>query len=198
MAFKPAIEFLPEGLRSQELYPKICAMLDHIVQNFETELEDTKYKFRGPEIVREEVIKQIIVELGFDYIESVMETITGFEFKNLLDFLGLINLLKGSRSGLELVLKLLGFDSIITEWWETNPKLTPHTFNLTVIVNNSIVPDVNETINRVRIFTEHYVYPKLDIVDFRFSFPLAEKNVTFAGFIKQYASTNGGLIMARI
>jgi hypothetical protein len=195
MAIKPSIEFIPEGIRAQELYPKVCSMVDYIVRNFETELEDVRFKYRGPDVVREEVIKQIINELGFDYISSVMDTITNFEFNQLLQFLSLINLYKGHRSGLELVLKLLGFDSITTEWWENNPQGPIMTFDLTVIVNSSYVTDLQKTVDRVKVFTRHYVYPVLNNVDFRFSLTLAEKNVIMAGFVR---SRYTGTIMQRI
>ena len=195
MALGTSLNFLPEGLRSQELYPKVCGMIDYIVQNFETALEDVKYKYRGPEVVRQEVIEQIIEELGFDYINQLMQTITNFEFNQLLQFLGLINLLKGSRDGLELVLKLLGFDSIIIEWWETAPLGAPATFDLTIVVDSSHVPDLNATIDKVKIFTEHYVYPKINNVELKFSFDFATKNITTAGFVKaKYV----GEIMQRI
>lgn len=195
MSSKPTLEFIPEGLRSQELYPKVAAMMDFIIQNFEKELEDVKFKFRGPEVVREEVIKEIINELGFEYISQVMDTISNFEFNQLLQFLGLINLLKGSRNGLELVLKLLGFDSIITEWWETEPKGTVDEFDLTVIVNSSFVTDLNATVDKVKAFAKHYVYPNLNIVDFRFSFQLATKNLTMAGFVRSFYR---GTVLQRI
>lgn len=195
MAIKPSIQYIPEGVRAQELYPKVCSMVDYIVLNFETALEDVRFKYRGPEVVREEVIKQIINELGFDYISSVMDTITNFEFNQLLQFLSLINLLKGHRSGLELVLKLLGFDSITTEWWEANPKGPIMTFDLTVIVNSSYVTDLQKTVDRVKVFTRHYVYPVLNNVDFRFSLALAEKAIIMAGFVR---ATYTGTIVQRV
>lgn len=195
MAIGSSLNFLPEGLQSQALYPKLCDMIDHIVTNFETELVDVQSKFRGPSVVRQEVIEQVINELGFNYITNVMGTISNFEFNQLLQFLSLINLLKGSRNGLELVLKLLGFDSIITEWWENAPLKPADTFDLTVIVNTSFVLDLNATVEQVKIFTRHYVFPTLDVIDFRFAFALASKNVTMAGFAKpKYA----GAIIQRI
>ena len=195
MAFNSSLEFLPEGIVSQELYPKICAMVDHIVQNFESQLEDTKYKFYGNSTAREAVIKEIIIELGFDYIRQVMDTLANFEFTQLLNFLSLINLLKGSRNGLELVLKFLGFDSIIYEWWETSPRGEADSFDLTIIVANSTVPNLNATVDKVKIFTRHYVYPKLNIVDFRFTVALASKNLTMAGFARTFYT---GTIIQRI
>ena len=195
MAINSSIDFLPEGVRAQELYPKVCAMVDYIVQNFETSLVDVRSKYRGPNDVSEDVIKQIINELGFNYISSVMDTITNFEFNQLLQFLSLINLLKGHRNGLELVLKLLGFDSVITEWWEANPQLPVLSFDITVVVNSSFVTDLQKTVDQVKVFTRHYVYPVLNNVDFRFYLALAKKNVIMAGFTRAFYT---GTIIQRL
>lgn len=181
---KPSSDYLAEGIKELELYPKITSMLDYIILNFETEFQDIKYKYTDPSVVSNDVIKQIIDELGFKYIADIMDTITNYQFNTMLDFLGLINLLKGSRLGMELILKLLGFDSIIAEWWEVEPKSIPDTYDITVILNNSTVLDPFATLNKVKIFARHYVYPIINNVDFRFSFALAEKNITFAGFFR--------------
>lgn len=195
MAFKPTIDFLPQGIISQDLYPKVAGMMDHIIQNFETQLEDTRYKYSGPEVVRQEVIEEIVIELGFGYIQQIMSTITNFEFNQLLQFLSLINLLKGSRDGLSLILNLLGFDSVIYEWWELTPPGPVDTFNLVVIVNSSNVPDLNATLDKVKTFTREYVYPTLNIVDFRFTLFVASKNITMAGFVRNFYN---GTIVQRI
>jgi hypothetical protein len=190
-----SIRFVPKNLRGHALYPKLSEMVNYIIEGTVKELEDVKYKWTGPEFVRNEAIQEVVKELGFEYIASVMETITDTEFNTLLSFLSLINLLKGSRTGLELVLILLGFDSVISEWWEKNPQHDPYTFEIVVIMDSNKVPDVFETLNRVRIFTREYVFPLVENVDFRFSFSLAEKNLTVAGFAKPHYA---GTIMRRI
>lgn len=185
MTLQNSINFVPQNLQQQELYPKIAEMLDYIIDNFETELEDIKFKYRGPSVVREDVIKEIIIELGFEYIKDIMDTIDNFEFNVLLDFISLLNLLKGSREGLELVLKLLGFDSVVTEWWQKDPQGTPHTFDLNVIMNTTYINDVEETLEKVQIFVRNYVFPILETIDFVFAFDsFLEKNANFMAFVK--------------
>lgn len=180
-----ATKFIPEKLREDyELYPKLVDMLNYIVQGYAEEFKDIRLKNSGPDEVSEEVIKEIIRELGFDYITSVMDTITGFQFNSLLEFISLVNLLKGSRTGFELILKLLGFDSVITEWWEMYPKGQPQTFNIVVIMNNTFIPDVQATLDQVKIFSRAYVFPTISNIEFRFGFSFGEKNVTFFGFFK--------------
>lgn len=174
--------FLPMALKQYELYPKISEMLQFILAGAVVELEDVKYKYSRPDAVSDEVIKQIVQELGFQYIRDVMDTLENFEFTALLDFLSLISLLKGSRQGLELILKLLGFDSIIKEWWEPDPMRPVYTYELIVIMNTTFVPDIFGTLDKIQIFARQYVFPVLENIDFRFQLTFAEKNVNFAGF----------------
>ncbi len=176
--------FLPFALKQYELYPKISEMLEYIVAGVAVEMEDVKYKYSRPDVVSDEVIKQIVQELGFQYIRDVMDTIENFEFTALLDFLSLISLLKGSRVGLELILKLLSFDSVIKEWWEADPKRPVYTYELVVIMDNNLVPDIFGTLEKIKIFARQYVFPTLENIDFRFQLTFAEKNANFAGFFR--------------
>ena len=180
------IQFIPKNLREMELYPKLAEMMNYIITNSEAEIADVKYKWTHPEFVRQEVIQEVIKELGFQYISSVMDTITNFEFNTLLSFLSLINLLKGSRTGFELVLILLAFDSAISEWWEKIPQHEVYTFEVIIIMDSNKVPNVFKTLDQVKIFAREYVFPIIENIDFRFSFSFAEKNLTVAGFFKPH------------
>jgi hypothetical protein len=188
------LSFIPPNLRENELYPKLSEMMNFIMDQAVADLVDTKYKWTGPEFQEKVVIQEIIKELGFEYISEVMDTITNFEFNTLLSFVSLINLLKGSRTGLELVLILLGFDSAISEWWERDPVHEVYTFEIVVIMDSNRVPNVFETLEKVKIFAREYVYPVIENIDFRFSFSFAEKNATVAGFAKP---SYFGVIMKR-
>lgn len=181
-----SLGFVPEKLKTNEIYPKVCAMIDYIVNNALEEFEDVKYKYSGPDVVRDEVIKNIVTELGFEYVTSVMDTITNFQFNELLEFVSLLNLLKGSRQGLELILKLLGFNSVIQEWWEQIPKAEPDTYVITVIMDNNIVVDPAKTLDKVKEFAKHYVYPTFSNIDFKFNENLATLQINVAGFFKSH------------
>lgn len=182
-----ASKFIPEKLKQDyELYPKVVELLNYIIQGYAEKFKDIRLKNSGPDQVREEVIKEIIKELGFEYITQVMDTITGFQFNSLLEFISLVNLLKGSRAGFELILKLLGFDSIITEWWEVSPKAQPQTYELIVIMDNTFIPNVLDTLEKVKVFSLAYVFPSISNIDFRFGLSFGEKNVTFFGFSKAH------------
>lgn len=190
-----SIDFLPFAQKQYELYPKIGQMLDYIMSKAVVELEDVKYKYSRPDAVSSEVIKQIVQELGYQYIRDVMDTLENFEFTALLDFLSLISLLKGSRQGLELILKLLGFDSIIKEWWEIDPVRPVYTYELIIIMDTTFVPDIFGTLDKIKIFARQYVYPTLSNIDFRFNLSFAQKNVNFAGFWRLHY---GGRIAQRV
>jgi hypothetical protein len=182
-------DYISDFRKDAELWVKVEAMTQHIVSNFETDLSDVRDKYKNPDKLSEQAIKEIIRERGFDYIVSVMDTINNFQFNTLVSFIDLIGQLKGTRPGLELVLTLLGFDSIIQEWWEGeddlfNPVREPLTYEIIVFVNSSFVPDVFATLDQVQFFSENYVLGKIDNVEVRFLFDVfAERGVIMGGFI---------------
>lgn len=190
-----SLDAIPENLKTLDLYPKVTDMMNFIIKKYAEEFEDISLKHRGPNVVREEVIKNIITELGFEYITNVMDTIQNVEFNTLLEFVSLINLLKGSRTGLELVLNLLGFDSIIREWWEQDPNHEVYTFEIVIIMDNNNVPDAVATLELVKVFARAYVFPLVENIDFRFNLEIGTLTAISAGFFKPHYY---GTILARI
>lgn len=180
-----SIQLISKKLRDDEFFIKVAEIIDKAKDDYDADFADIKYKLQDPTKLREEAIKEIIDELGFTYIRKLMDTLTNIEFNVLIDFISLLNLLKGSRDGLEIVMRLLGFDTVIVEWWEALPQKEPMTFDLTVLMNTSLVPDFDETLEKVKIFTRHYVLPKLDLIDFKFVLEsFLEKQVNLAGFVR--------------
>lgn len=161
---------MAESLRDAELSKKLNEMLTHILNGVMLELNDTKYKKTRTDTLSAETIKEIVREQGFDYIVSVMDTLNGFQFNKMVSFIELINELKGTRRGLELVLRLMGFDSIIKEWFEgAQFDQDPWTYEIIVIVNSSFVPDLFDTLEKVKIFSQNYVIAKVTNIEIRFS-----------------------------
>lgn len=189
-------KFISKHRRDKELWKKVNGMMTFIMTNAVTQLNDTKFKYINPNELENDAIKQILVELGFSYIVDIMDTITGFEFNTMLAFVQYIGQLKGTRKGLELVLKLMGFDSIIREWWEDPSDLRePWSYEIIIIVDNSLVLDIFNTLDKVRIFSENYVLAKISNIDVRFaSDNFAERNVVMAGFVH---STYTGIVVQR-
>lgn len=179
------LELVSSKLREDDFFIKMTEILDQVKADYDLDFADVKYKLQDPTQLREEAIKEIIDELGFEYIRQIMDTLTNIEFNVLIDFISLLNLLKGSREGLEIVMRLLGFDTVITEWWEASPQKEELTYDLTVLVNTSLVPDLDATLEKVKIFARHYVLPKLDLVDFKFVLEsFLEKQINLAGFVR--------------
>lgn len=170
-------------MRGQPIYPKIASLLTDILNQASEELKDVESKRKDPDILPQRTIEEIIEEVGFGYINSIIDTLNNIDLNVLLHFLSLLNLLKGHRDGLELVLNVLGFESEIVEWWELSPKGEPQTFDMEVYFNLSNVDNVFNTLDKIRIFTEHYVYPKFVNANVNFDFEFVSSNTLLAGFV---------------
>lgn len=184
--FNEVEQFIPENLREYELWPKLTELMRYILDNGIKEMKDFREKFTGPDQVSEDVVKEILNEQGFNYIVEIMDTITNFEFNTLITYVSLISQLKGSRKGLELVLRLLGFESVIREWWEDPDDLgEPWTYQLTVLASASNVPDIFTTLQKVEIFSRNYVFAQIANIDIQFVLEnFAEAAPIAGGYIK--------------
>lgn len=189
-------KFVADSLKDAELSVKLNEMMTYIMTSVMVELNDTKFKNTNPESLSNETIKNIIAEQGYDYIVGVMDTLNGFQFNKMLYFLDVINELKGTRKGLELVLRLMGFDSIIKEWWQDAQfDQDPWTYEIIVIVNSSFVPDIFKTLDKVKEFSQNYVIAKVTNIELRFSAEnFAQVAPLLGGFV---TSTYRGRILER-
>jgi hypothetical protein len=177
-----ASSFFPEKLKGNELNIKASEILDFLMTQAFTDLDDTRLKFRGPDQVTIEVIQEILFELGFEDLSNLLTASQNIDPNAILAFSAMIFLLKGHRDGLEMVLNLLGFSFTIEEWWEQVPKAVPDTFLLEIVLDTSQVSDIFGTINNLQKFIQGYVYPILDPLILVISYQVAEINVNVAGF----------------
>lgn len=184
--FNEVGQFIPENLQEYDLWPKIQEMMQYILDNGIEEMKDFREKYTGPDQVSEDVVKEILIEQGFSYIVDIMDTITDFEFNTLITYVSLISQLKGNRKGLELVLRLLGFESVIREWWEDPDDLgEPWTYDLTVLANASNVPDIFTTLQKVEVFSRNYVFAQISNIDIQFVLEnFAELAPIMGGYVK--------------
>lgn len=185
MSIRNTIDYFPEKLREFSLNPKVAELLDYIIDNAYNDLDDIKNKYRDAEMASEDMVEAIINEYGFGYINELTSTISNLDYNILLQFMSLLHFLKGTREGLELILNVLGFEIIIEEWWEQSPQGEPHTFNMTIDMNLTNIPDVLETLQKIRQFTEEYVYPKFEIANLSFLLQFVESSPILAGFATQ-------------
>lgn len=182
MSIKDTLNYLPKELRKFELNPKVAEMLDYIITNAAEDFKDVSAKYRDPDNAKEEVVESIINEYGFAYINTVIDTLTTLEFNILLQFMGLLHFLKGTREGLDLILSVLGFTFEVVEWWEKDPQGEPHTFDMTIDMDLSLVDDVLATLAQIRAFTEEYVYPKFELANLSFLIKFVAASPILAGF----------------
>lgn len=178
--------FLSQQLRNTDLGAKARDMMLFIVNNFNDDVGDVANRYKHRELVSEDGIKEAIREMGYGYVSDLMDTITNFQFNTLLSFIDLMVELKGTRKGMELVLELLGFDSIIQEWWEITPNKPAWTYDIVVIMNTSYVENIYDTLDKIKIFSRNYVIPNIDNIDIRFEVGVfASAAPVMAGFAKQ-------------
>jgi hypothetical protein len=189
MAVMKPIEFLPEFNQTQDLYKKVCEMMDYVIENHETESSPIINKYKDYFSLDEVYIRQLIAEKGYGYIvdAAILDTES---LANIYSYLAIIHLLKGTETGLELVLKLLKYDYEQIVWWKKDPQGIPNTFDLNL---NLDLTDFNsEKIFNLRKFTRFYVYPIMDLF-LNLSFDMAALEITVAGFVEQDYSSLGYL-----
>jgi hypothetical protein len=169
------------------LWPKIVSMTNYIVAQVAADMAPVKYKYTSPPQVGNAGIQQIIIERGYSYIADVMGTIQGVDFTTMLYFAHLIGNLKGTTVGMQLVLQLMGFDSIITEWWQATPgSAQPWTYKITVIVDESNVPNLYTTLAALKVFSYNYVFALISDIELEFSaVNFATDVAIMGGFVHQ-------------
>jgi phage tail P2-like protein len=50
----------------------------------------------------------------------------------------ILHKIKGTKGAIKKALEIIGISAQITEWWEVDPKLTPHTFQLVAYLNDNL------------------------------------------------------------
>lgn len=161
-----SLKYLPPELQTNDYYIKICSLIDALLSDnseyFDYErinLQESINKYKDYRNLRNSTIHQIVAEFGYQYIIDILE-LPESRLKNLIAYLSLINMLKGSKQGLELVLSLLGFEYEITEWWENPIKLPDrNTYSIDLIFVDMGFD--SKFLTNFRTFSKQYVYPLL-------------------------------------
>lgn len=184
MSTKNTLEFFPKALRSFDLYPKVAEMLDYIMENCSNDFNDIETKYRNPSAITEDIFSQVMIEYGFKYINDIVLTLKDVDRSILFHFIGLLHFYKGTRQGLELILDVLGMSAEITEWWERpEGEMEPFTFDMLVYMDLSNVKgDLFTTLEIIKKFTKHYVFPVFKTANVSFIFEFAQVKVISAGF----------------
>ena len=182
MSLNNTIKFVPEKLRNRDLNIKFTEILDFILAKHLKELEDVELKYRKPNEVSVEVVKEILIEEGLGYIGDLLDISDEIDPNAVLAFSGMISLLKGHIDGFKLVLDLLNIDFELEEWWEQNPKGLADTMGLTIDLDESGITNFFETFQKFKIFVKNYIFPILDPLVFIKSFDILKRNLMMDGF----------------
>ena len=161
-----SIKYLPEALAKNDKFIKICSLIDCLISDNskyftyeKNQLNAVINKYKDFRNLDNTTIHQVVKEFGYQYIIDILE-LPDSRLRDLVAYLSLINMLKGSRQGLELVLSLLGFQFDLLEWWE-DPILLPNkcTYALELtFIDMGMDPTFFEKFDQ---FSREYVYPIL-------------------------------------
>lgn len=159
-------KYLPPALAKNPYYAKFCSLIDSLLSTnseyftYELEaLQSSMNKYRDYRNLDNTSIHQVVKEFGYQYIIDILE-LPDSRLRDLIAYLALINMLKGTKSGLELVLSLLGFDFKLLEWFEDPielPDRNTYALELT-FVDMGMKSTFYKNFYR---FSREYVYPLL-------------------------------------
>src|SRR5574344_1199476 len=168
--------FLTENAVEKELYQKIVEMLDYTEgrsddadgTDFETVAQSYNAivnKYKDIFSLNEQSLRSMMSEAGETY-ESMINVaqMNNVQLAMFVQYLPIIKFLKGSRTGLEVVLDLFCSEYTLTEWFEDpSHEMPDYTFRIDLmrILDYSITSDIA---NNVIEFCRHYLYPVLTYV----------------------------------
>jgi hypothetical protein len=201
-------EFLPRPRRDEEFFRYSAMMIDYILERYETEYDYIADKYKDyfnfqdiPDyLTKEGAIKQLIDEKGFTPIYEIVNLNTD-DLAVTYAYLKLFRVLKGTREGLDVIFKLLGFKDAdaypddpqiyrITEWWEEIPEEEAQTFKVFIEVpaenfEGNLVADLQK-------FFRFYVYPLLKRIDLNITFLLHDLGLLQHSYYDRIGEENHG------
>lgn len=182
---RPAIELIPEKQSESELFIKISEMVDHETEKFSQAIIDVASKYTDPNSVSREVVSEVFRENGLPSVVELLEKLDVVDHNTLLAFSSYILLFKGSRSGYETVLRLMGFDYDMTEWWEVGGSGVPNTFAINIDLNDSRVSQPYETFQKIKKFTSEYVFPIIFPLGYTYVIDFKGPSIAVHGAVQQ-------------
>jgi hypothetical protein len=119
---------------------------------------DILFKYKDVQQISYQAAVDRIKEAGYDYLLSLF-TLTEQNLKVLVSYLPMIQQMKGSRPGLQLIFDILNIGFVITEWWEDPNNLDILSYILSVEIINQ---EVNtRVVSNLHALSRNYVYPLL-------------------------------------
>lgn len=172
--------YLPPNRLKEVTFWEFVVMMDYLILHEKVYFEDFYYKYKDISKVRTNSIKEIIAEQGFKYISDMLH-LSRKEYETLAKYLAIINDLKGSLAGMEVIFNMLDIAYKMEEWWEKDPQGVPHTFDLQIEVDIQKV--VNDMIVKLKSFVRQYVYPVIENFEITYKMNIAEMLIAMAGWI---------------
>lgn len=155
-----------------ELFEFICGDSDFSVPE-DKELKqmfvDALNKYKDSESISIDAIKERIAEQGYLYLTEVFD-VTDENLRIMAAYLPMIQILKGTKPGLELIFTILNVGFEIKEWWEDPTNLEILSYILFVELINQPVSD--SVIPRLKKFSREYVYPLLTSITLAVTYKL--------------------------
>jgi hypothetical protein len=172
--------YLPAERLKEETFYEFVLMMDYLILHEKVYFDDFVQKYKDITKVRTKSLKEIVAEEGFKYVADVL-SLTRHELETLVKYISVINDLKGSLSGLEVVFNMIGIKYNMVEWWEKAPQGTPHTFDLAIEVDIDKVA-LNMMTN-LKNFIRNYVYPVIENFEITYKMNIAQLAIILGGFI---------------
>jgi hypothetical protein len=172
--------YLPSERLKEETFYEFVLMMDYLILHEKVYFDDFVQKYKDVTRVRTKSLKEIVAEEGFKYVADVL-SLTRLELETLVKYINVINDLKGSLSGLEVVFNMIGIKYNMVEWWEKAPQGTPHTFDLAIEVDMDKVA-LNMMTN-LKNFVRNYVYPVIENFEITYKMNIAQLSIILGGFI---------------
>lgn len=161
-----SLDFIPKKLQNNSVLSKIAELLNYLI-SVETDnlneilkaYNDVYYKYKDITQLSEDMLKELLSELGFSYILDLF-TLTKVELIAFLKYLNLIAALKGTTNGVKLVLQLLNFNFAYELWYEQTPIGRP--FTATVRITTTDYDSI--LLSKLNKFFRQYTLPLVIIV----------------------------------
>lgn len=187
--------YLPPNRLKEVTFWEFVVMMDYLILHEKVYFEDFYYKYKDIAKIRTKSLKEIVSEQGYKYILDMLN-LSRKEYETLVKYIAVINDLKGSLSGLEVVFNILDISYNMVEWWEKDPQGVPHTFDLQIEVD--ILKVANNMINKLKAFIRNYVYPVIENFEITYKMNIAEMLIAMAGFIDNdwYIKANSSQLLA--
>lgn len=190
-------QYLPSKLRDTDLHQKVIDVVNNLTQEQRDEFKDVLLKYKDPFSITDDAAREIIKEFGFEYITEIIETLSNQDLGSLVTYIGFISTMKGHKTGLEVIFKLLGFDYEIVEWFEFDKDrkkghypdskvLEVDEWKLSInILGSTSINNIFDTVPKLHNFVRNYVYPLLAYLELLFVGEVSPISITSAGSIKE-------------